>query len=107
MNYLRAGIRIPVELPVHVRWKNRAGSFRRVQGKTGNISANGLFMTVPIRLRCETLITFTVILPAEVTKVPVEILCQGRVVRRNRPGELPGVGAIIDDYQLRPAHLQV
>ncbi len=92
---------MPLELPVHVRWQSRAGNCRQMRGTTGNISGNGLFMTVPIQLRCKTPITFTVFLPAEITRVSLELLCQGRVVRRNPPGEVPGIGAIIDDYQIR------
>jgi hypothetical protein len=98
----RASLRIPVELPAKVRWKSYTGNRRQVQGKTGNISGNGLFLTVPIRPRCQTPITVTVFLPAEVTQMPLELLCQGRVVRWNRPGELSGLGATIEDYELRP-----
>ena len=103
----RAGIRIPVELPVEVRWKSRSGNNRQVQGKTGNISGNGLFVKVPVRARRRTPITMTVFLPGGVGQAPVELLCQGRVVRWSRPGELPGMGAIIEDYEFRPAHRQV
>lgn len=99
----RAGSRIPVELPAEVRWKSRSGSFRQVEGKTGNISGAGLFMTVPVRPHVQTPITIRVSLPAEVTGVPVELVCYARVVRWSQPDELPGVAAIIDDYELRPA----
>ncbi len=107
MKEIRAGIRIPVELPVHLRWKGPKGKYRETQGITGNISGNGLYVKATVRLRCSTPVTFTVELPAEVTKLPLELLCLGRVVRRNRPGELPGVGAVIDDYEFRPARLTV
>ena len=36
-NKQRAGLRIPVKFPMEVRWKNRWGRSRHVQGKTGNI----------------------------------------------------------------------
>jgi len=99
----RAGLRIPVELPAEVRWKNRSGNKRHVHGVTGNISGNGLFLTVPVRPRRQTPITVTVLLPSEVTQIPLELLCEGRVIRWNQPGELVGMGATIDDYELRPA----
>ena len=103
----RTGFRIPVELPVEVRWKSRSGKSRQVQGITENISGNGLFLKVPVRPHQKTTITMTVIIPAKVAQVPLELLCQGRVVRWSRPGELPGMGAIIDDYEFRPTHRQV
>ncbi len=104
MTGIRAGVRIPIELPVQVRWKSARGAHRQVRGKTGPISGNGLFMTVPIRPPRRTPITFTIPLPAEITKIPLELYCQGRVVRWSQLGEGSGVAAIIDDYKLRPAH---
>ena len=101
----RAYRRIPVELPVSLRWRTPTGAKRQIRGKTENVSRMGLFVVAPIRLRRETPISFTVILPQEVTRVPIELACQGRVVRSSRAGELPGFGAIIDDYELRPAPL--
>jgi hypothetical protein len=41
-------------------------------------------------------------LPSEVTPVPLELVCKARVVRWNQHGQLHGVGAIIDEYELRP-----
>ena len=107
MRQIRTGVRIPVELPVYLRWKGPKGDTLEAQGKTGNISGNGLFATVPVRLRHLTPVTFTVVLPSGLTRIPVELLCKGRVVRGNRPGELHGVGAIIDDYEFRPAPMSV
>lgn len=95
--------RLPVELNVDVSWLTRAGAKRHAQGKTGNISGAGLFLVAPVRLRRETPIFFTVVLPKEITHVPLELACRGRVVRSNRTGEPSGFGAIIDSYQLRPA----
>lgn len=102
MNYLRAGVRIPVELPVQVRWKSPTGKYRVAEGRTACISGNGMFIAVPIRLRHETPITVTVTLPVEVTKIPIELRCQARVVRQPRAEGLTGVGAIIDDYAFHP-----
>ncbi len=105
MKYLRAGVRIPVELPVEIRWKSRAGRPRQVQGKTACISANGMFVALPVRLRHQTSITITINLPVEVTKVPLQLCCQGRVV--SQPPGYAGIGAIIDDYHFRVAQRPV
>ena len=105
-NNQRAGIRIPVEFPVDVRWKSRWGRSRHVQGKTGNISGNGLFMRIPIRPPRETPVTMRVILPVTVTRVPVELRCNGRVIRWSCPGESRGMGATIDEYEFRPTRTQ-
>jgi len=59
--------RIPVELPVSLRWRTSAGAARQIRGKTENVSGTGLFVVAPVRLRRETPISFTVILPQEVT----------------------------------------
>ncbi len=104
MSGIRASVRIPLELPVQVRWKSARGAYRQVRGKTGPMSGNGLFMIVPVRPPRRTPITFTIPLPAEITKVPLELYCQGRVVRRSQPGERSGVAAVIDDYRLRRVH---
>lgn len=101
MKERRLGERVPLELPVQVRWKLPRGSIRRVQGKTVNIGPNGSFIAISGPLRPGKPITFTIHLPREVTKVPVELLCRGRVVRRSRTGEQQGIAAIIDNFQIR------
>ena len=101
MNFLRSGARIPLELPVEITWKNRAGRPKHAQGKTATMSGNGLYMEVPIRLRALTPISITVSLPVKFTGVPVQLLCHGRVVKQDGPGPAAGVGAIIDDYRFR------
>ena len=71
------------------------------------MSGNGVLLTVPIRLRQQTHVTITLTLPVELTKAPLQILCQGRVAARGHtPGRL-GMAAIIDDYQFRPAQRPV
>src|SRR5260370_38922307 len=100
---IRSGSRIPVELPVNVRWRSSKG-YRRVQGKTGSISGNGLYITLPLRPPPATPITFTIALPIEVTKVPLELQCQGRVVHYSDLGKVLGIGATIDDYKFRRVH---
>jgi len=102
MNQRRASQRVQMELPVEIQWKSRAGSTKRAVGKTDNISGSGLFIEIPIRLQRATSVKIKVVLPPEVTQVPLELLCQGRVVRWNRRGHVQGLGAVIDEYELRP-----
>lgn len=97
---IRGGSRIPVELPVMIRWKTQAGLERHVHAKTENISGTGLFVATPVRLRSDTPIQLTVTLPAEITKTPVQLLCEGRVMHQHRMGAVPGLGVVIDDYDL-------
>lgn len=91
-----------MELPVEIQWKSRAGNLKQAKGKTGNISGAGLYIEVPVRLQRETSVTIKMMLPHEVTHVPLELLCKGRVVRWNQHGQLQGLGAVIDEYELRP-----
>jgi hypothetical protein len=84
-----------------VQWKTQSGTPREARGKTWNISTNGLFIKAPVDLPHDTRITFTVELPADVTKIPVQLYGQGRVVRPPAGGVTSGIGAIIDQYELR------
>ena len=102
INQRRTGQRIPVELPVEIQWKSRAGSPKQAMGKIGNISGSGLFIEIPVRLHRATTVTIKVVLPSAATQVPLELLCQGRVVRWNQRGQVQGLGAVIDEYELRP-----
>jgi PilZ domain len=102
MNQRRSGQRIPMGLPVEIRWTSRTGSPKQAVGRTGNISGNGLFIEIPVRLQRETAFTMKVELPRKPAQGPLELLCQGRVVRWNRRGEVQGLGAVIDQYELRP-----
>jgi hypothetical protein len=70
-----------------------------MRGVTGNISANGVFLWVPLRLDLQTVIDFTVIL-RDSTSGRIELQGQGRVVRGSQPGEMPGFAATIDEYTL-------
>ena len=102
MSQRRISKRIPMELPVEIQWKGRAGSQRHAMGKTGNISGSGLFIEIATRLHRATSVKIKVLLPREVTQVQLELLCEGRVVRWNRHGQVQGLGAVIDEYELRP-----
>ena len=102
----RQGKRYPLTLPGQVRWKAPRGSVGRAQVTTGDVSSSGLLVVMPSPLPLGTTINVTINLPVELTKVPVELSCQGRVVRKSRMGKNQGIGAIIEDFQLRPSHLK-
>jgi len=70
------------------------------------MSSSGLLIVMPSPLPLGTTINVTINLPIELTKVPVELSCQGRVVRKSRMGKNQGIGAIIEDFQLRPTRLR-
>jgi len=107
LNCLRLGIRFPVEFPVTVQWKTRPGKVRRIQGKITTMSGNGVFMRLPSQLRPNTRIVLTVSLPAEITKVPLKLRCQARVVNQREAETYPfGIGAVIDDYQIQSTRPQ-
>jgi hypothetical protein len=106
INNPRGGIRIPLKFPVEVSWKSRGGHSRHVEGKTGNISGNGVFMRVPVRPPPKTPVTMKVFLPAAITRIPVELHCNGRVIRWSCAGESRGMGATIEEYEFRPARTQ-
>ena len=107
MNGTRTGSRIPLELPVRIRWESPAGERHVLDAVTRNISGNGMLIDASIRLREGTSFTFTVSLPSDVTRVPVELDGSARVVRQNGANSSGGVGAIIDDYQIRRARMSV
>ena len=100
---IRAGTRIPMELPVSMRWRTPSGTVRRLEAKTGNISGNGLFIQTSLRLRYDTPIELTVLFPAEANKVPTRLHCEGRVVRQQARAAATGVGVVIDEYDLLSA----
>jgi hypothetical protein len=102
MNERRASQRIPMGLPVEIRWKTRAGTPKQAMGKTGNISGSGLFIEVPIRLQRTTSLTIKVVLPRGEAQAPLELSCNGRVVRWEREGEVEGLCVVIDEYELHP-----
>jgi len=102
INQRRTSQRLPMELPVEIQWKSRGGNVKQAHGKTSDISGSGLFIEIPVRLSRATSVKIRVVLPKEVTQVPLELLCQGRVVRWNRNGQVQGLGAVIDEYELRP-----
>jgi hypothetical protein len=102
MNQRRSSPRMEMELPVEIQWTSPSGNPKQATGKTGNISGSGLFIEVPVRLHRATSVKIKVKFPREVTQVPIELLCHGRVVRCYQHGPVRGMGAVIDDYELRP-----
>ena len=102
MDERRASQRIPMELPVEIQWKSAAGSLKQATGKTGNISGNGLFIEFPVRLHQKTSVTTKVVLPREGSQVPIELSCQGRVLRWIQDGQVEGLCVVIDEYELGP-----
>jgi hypothetical protein len=99
----RQGKRYPLKLPALVRWKARGKSVGGAKGETGDISPSGLLVVIPNHLPLGTTINVTIHLPIELTKVPVELTCQGRVVRKSRTAKAQGISAIIEDFELRPS----
>ena len=102
MKERRTSQRIPMRHPVEIRWKTRAGKLKHAMGKTGDLSGNGLFIEIPIRLPRATSLMIKVLLPRGVPQVPLELSCEGRVVRWKRDGPVEGMCVVIDDYELRP-----
>ncbi len=98
-NFLRSGIRVPLELPMEVQWKGRGGKKEHAQGKTVTVSGTGFYVVVPARLAQETPIQFAMDLPVELTGVPMKLTGQAHVVRGNKSSAEAGFGAIIDDYR--------
>jgi len=105
MNERRVSQRIPMGLPIEIRWKTRAGTLKQAVGKTGNISGNGLLIEIPIRLPRSTSLMMNVLLPRGKTQAPLELSCQGRVVRLKGNGQVDGLCVVIDEYELRPVSL--
>jgi hypothetical protein len=70
------------------------------------MSSSGLLVVMPSPIPLGTTINVRINLPIELTKVPVELTCLGRVVRKSRMGKNQGIGAIIEDFQLRPLRIK-
>lgn len=97
---IRAGTRIPLELPVQIRWKSQAGSEQIAKGITANISGNGLYFFASVCLQHDTPVNIRVTFPVEITHVPIELVCEGRVICQRRTDLSAGIVVIIDDYSL-------
>jgi len=101
MDKPRTGQRFLLKLPVELQWKSAAGRRRKAAGKIRDISSSGIFIAIPVRVPRATSISIKTVLPIEVTRVPVELLCKGRVVRWIESGPVQGVCVTIDEYDFR------
>jgi hypothetical protein len=66
-----------------------------------------MFIVSSARLRHDTQISFTVTFPPDITKALICLQGRGRVVRPPSLGRTPGIGAIIDDYEIRRTEREV
>jgi hypothetical protein len=83
-----------------VRFPMQLGELEAV---TDNISANGILFTGRRLPQVDSLIEFTITMPAAVMGTPedVTVQCVGRVVRSEQHGDAMQAAAIIDEYSLR------
>jgi PilZ domain len=105
----RTGKRFPLQLTTTIRGAKLAGSkASKLQGKTADLSAAGVFIQADGDFEVGSNIEFDITLPAEVigSGQDVEIRCQGRVVRsadpkarRQRDKGKGGVACVIDQYE--------
>jgi hypothetical protein len=98
IDQVRTAVRFPMQLGLMIR--TEAGEIEAV---TENISANGILFTGKELPEVDSLIEFTITMPAAVMGTPedVSVQCVGRVVRRAQQGEEQQAAAIIDEYSLR------
>jgi hypothetical protein len=98
IDQVRTAVRFPMQLGLLIR--TEAGEIEAV---TDNISANGILFTGKELPEVDSLIEFTITMPAAVMGTPedVSVQCVGRVVRRSQQGEDMQAAAIIDEYSLR------
>ncbi len=98
----RSSARLPLEMPVHVRWEGEQGVSSEANGMTRDISGNGLFLKISAEILPQTPLRLRIPLPQGQGSTPMELLAEGRVVRGNFAGEDQGLAAVIDDYRLVP-----
>jgi hypothetical protein len=97
----RTGTRFPMDLPIRVHLSN---SGTEHQGRTGNVSAAGVFILVDAPLEVGSNVEFDITFPAEAigSKQDVGVHCRGRVVRNEVTGtsrDGRGVACVIDSYK--------
>jgi hypothetical protein len=95
---VRTAVRFPMQLGLLIR--TAEGELEAV---TDNISANGILFTGRRLPQVDSLIEFTITMPAAVMGTPedVTVQCVGRVVRSEQHGDAMQAAAIIDEYSLR------
>jgi len=97
----RTGKRFPLALPITIRPKKMS---RTAAGTTANVSAAGVYIQSSANLEVGSLIEFDITLPPEIvgTRLPVEIVCKGRVVRMestSKGKKKNGIACVIDHYK--------
>jgi hypothetical protein len=97
----RTGIRFPMDLPIRVHIAN---SNTEHQGRTGNVSAAGVYILVDAALEVGSNVEFDITFPADVigAKQDVGVHCRGRVVRSelaDGANDNRGVACVIDSYK--------
>jgi hypothetical protein len=89
-----------MDLPIRVHIAN---SSTEHQGRTGNVSAAGVYILVDAALEVGSNVEFDITFPAEVigAKQDVGVHCRGRVVRNELPDQpgSHGVACVIDSYK--------
>ncbi len=97
----RTGKRFPLELPIKLHSESASGDSA---GKTGNLSAAGVYIRADAALDVGSPVEFEITLPPDVTggRENVVIACKGRVVRADPSGASEdgrGVACVIDSYE--------
>lgn len=97
-NPLRASVRFPVKLAIHLR-----ADKDEFEATTKDISANGLLFVGDRLPHVDRVIEFTIDMPSEImgSTNDVEIHCRGRVVRHEKQGDREQAAAVIDEYYLK------
>jgi hypothetical protein len=91
-------------MPLHLQYRQSANA-SWVSGRTENISASGVLFVVDEVLAVNTLITMTLVMPAElVGGAGASVTCVGKVVRVLPPARhgRPAMAASITKYRLLP-----
>ena len=98
IDQVRTAVRFPMQLGLLIRTQQG-----EVEAMTDNISANGILFSGKTLPAVDSLIEFTITMPAAVMGTPedVSVQCVGRVVRCQQNGDEMQAAAIIDEYSLR------
>jgi hypothetical protein len=98
----RTGRRFPLQLSTTIRGSKAA----KLEGKTADLSAAGVFIQADGDFEVGSPIEFDIVLPAVVigAKKDVAIRCQGRVVRssanpKKEKSRKGGIACVIDNYE--------
>jgi hypothetical protein len=94
--YTRSSLRFPLRLPITIH----ANGSHEFYAETADISAGGVLFRTSKELAIGDMITFRIVLPADVLGTDTDVLvnCTGRVVRCEEDRGKNKVGAVIDEY---------